>query len=181
MRLRFCLFVTIAALYGGCGLYGQSPAPPPTDIYANFVGNWVGSMNVGNGDHGGYTIQKLQIKITETKKNSRMRFVIVFDYDRRSGTSFLILDPTKDEMSFFCEGMPQDHYQTEGLAGFAKTGLGDFTATQTVKTHGHLEIYRGTYHLEPDSLSYTWDVSDDGKPFEKMSVVTVSREPAKKR
>ena len=180
MRLKFRIFVLTAVLCAGCRLHGQSPAPPPTDIYANFVGNWVGTVNVGNGDHGGYTIEKLRIKITETKKNSRMRIVNTYDYGGWTSTQFTILDPTKEEMIAFFLGMPQDHYQTEGLAKFAKTGLGDFTATQTVTDHGHLDVYRVTFHLEPDSLSYTCDLSEDGKPFEKLSLLKVSREPAKK-
>ncbi len=189
------LFVVGAAGFGQVPVSGPGPAvgavagpavgavEAPVDIYANFVGTWVGTSRVLQ--HGVEVTQPLRVEVTEDAKKQHLRFFYAYGWDAREGfeyvTRVVTLDPSKGQMTWVETDNPRapDAVQhTAGLDAFAKTGFGVFNAGYEFGDQGHQVANRCMYVLNSDLFSYVWYESVDGKPFALYSVTQLTREHA---
>jgi hypothetical protein len=169
-------FISLFTLTCATGL-SQTTTTPKADIYANFLGTWVGS------DH--YLKNNvpvdisLELTITETKKKDAIRCDYTYskkgqkDYDRT--TRFLTLLPATSEMILQWKGEDKDHYKASGLDEFSQAGLGTFTAVTTLMVNGQKTMYRGTFELGKDSFKYQWEKSLDGRDFNVSAIFLLTR------
>jgi hypothetical protein len=184
-----CLVALVLLMVGSVGL-GQATAPgsgevstAPIDIYANFVGTWVGTHRFW--EDGAERTEPAKIEITEEKEKQRLRLLYVFGQlwarDLNDAVLFITLDPSKGEMtSYFSRhsALPHKPQHAVGLGDFTKTGYGNFTTTdEEVSPDGHRTVSRTTYVLDADVFGYVMSQSVDGKPFATFSVFKLRREP----
>ena len=155
----------------------QTPATTKPDIYANFIGVWVGTGTYMK-DHV-RTTTPLEVTITETKE----KHAILLDYvrskkgekDYARSTKILTLLPASSEMLMYWKGEDQDHYTVPGLDEFLKIGFGAFNAFLSYVESGHTTTYRATFQLQKDSFNYQWAQSLDGQGFVVSSVFLLTR------
>jgi hypothetical protein len=157
------------------GAHGQSISTPPTDIYADFVGTWVGVHYFVQDN--AVASMKVKIEVTESKKKDHLHFAYTWGEKGRKGfergSKWLTLKPSRNELDFHWDD--DDYYSPEtykvtGLDEFAKTGYGSFIAT------GMDDESRYLFKLGPDDFEYEWDKSLNGQPFSSESRFRLSRE-----
>jgi hypothetical protein len=182
-----CLAALVVLTVGSVGL-AQAPASgavaTPVDIYAKFVGTWVGSSRFWR--DGAEQTEHLKIEITEEKPKHRLRLVYTYGQPGEKGfdhrTRFITLDPAKGEMTSYFVGDTRTKHkplQAVGLAEFAKDGYGNFTMSEeSVDPDGRRVASRCTFVLDADVFGYLWAQSVDGGPFAPYSVIKLKREDA---
>jgi hypothetical protein len=175
----------LGALFLGSVSFGQAalPASSPVavDIYANFVGTWVGTSRVLR--EGAELSQPLRIEITETANKQGLRFFFTYGGDGQDGfehaTRVATLDPAKGEMTWVemdNPAAPDALRRTAGLEKFAQTGLGAFQTSYELGVRGHRLETRCTFVLHRDMFGYVYYQSVDGKPFTTYSVTRLTRQ-----
>jgi hypothetical protein len=172
------VFVTFAlVVYPAMGALGQQPATAQPDIYANFVGVWVGTGKYVK--DGKETIEALRITIQETKKKDGLRW----DYRYGTGekeddrpTRHVTFRPAKAEIVLQWDNDEGEHYKAVDLDVFAKNGYGAFYAINTNQEDGKKITYLLKIDLEPDTFRYAWFRSEDGKNFARDSSFVLKRE-----
>ena len=175
------LFVAIA-LSVGTAAYSQPALPQSIDVYANFVGNWVGVDHyLKDGNEGGKEITDLlRIEITEAKKKNRIRMVYTYGEKGQKGyahyTREVTLDPIGAEMIMEDDPGSSVKYHASGVDQFAKTGYGSFSATHTDNDHERPVASRVVFQLDPDHLNYQWSESVHGQPYFVTSTFKLVRE-----
>jgi hypothetical protein len=186
VKLKTVALVGMVALLGSVG-YGQSPASTPVavsapaDIYANFVGTWVGTTRVLR--EGAELTQPLRVEVTEDANRTHLRFFFSYSQQGEDGfehvTRVATFDTAKNEMTWQQADDPEapDALQhTAGLNAFAEKGYGAFNASYEIGVGNHHVVNRCTYVLHPDMFGYVWYESMDGKPFQTYSVTKLTRE-----
>ena len=108
---------------------------PPVDIYAGFVGTWIGTVDYL--DNGVHIKQGVVLECSETKKKDALKCQYTYGHKgekqfRRSMRT-ITLDPIKGIFTNVWAGGlwnadSEDSCQTVGLDTFAKTGKGVFMA-----------------------------------------------------
>lgn len=186
MSLRSISLVGLVAVFmsGSVG-FGQaaSPASSPVavDIYANFVGTWVGTSQVIR--EGAELSQPLKIEVTETANKRGLRFFFTYGEDGQDGyehaTRVATLDPVKGEMTWVETDNPKAPdalRRADGLEKFAETGLGAFQTDYETGVQGHHLATRCTFVLHREMFGYVYYQSVDGKPYETYSVTRLTRQ-----
>jgi hypothetical protein len=178
-----CLVALALLIVVPVGL-GQTPVVDSTkasvDIYANFVGSWVGTSRYAK--NGVEAREHIKLEITEETKKRRLRLEYTYGEKGEQGyerqTRFITLNPLKEEMtSIFTGDDRTPAYHTEGLDEFAKTGYGKFIViNQTKDASGLPTLFRCTYDLGADHFNYDWWQSVDGQTFRLYSVFRFIRE-----
>jgi hypothetical protein len=156
---------------------------PPADIYAGFVGTWIGS-----GDYpykGGIRIkQDVELECSGTKKKDALKCQYTFGhkgdklFHRIMHT--ITLDPVKGIYTSIWGGgwwgADSDvSYQTVGLDTFAKTGKGVFMAYGYGTKGSPTALQKGAFGLDEHTFVYRWDTSSDGKTFVNFSTFSFTR------
>lgn len=159
-------------------VHAQPPAAPPIDVYANFLGTWVGTNQ--HMEKGTAVETAVKLEITETKKNNAMRIDYTYgkqgEHDFGRETRFVTIASDKNIVMLQWKGEEEDPWAAQGLGDFMKTGLGVFTLQRVQGGAGNTTItYRGTFFLQPDTFSYQWEVSTDGKKFEATGIWELKR------
>jgi hypothetical protein len=178
MLARALGLVLLVALCCRVAAFGQAPATLSTDIYANFVGTWVGTDRYLK--DGAMITVLLRLEISETKKKDGLQ--CVYTYGEKGQKGFersqrrITLNPSDGEMTSQWKRHSTEHYKAKDLDEFAKTGLGTFTSATEVKEDGKTVMYEGVFSLSKDKFFYRWDKSSDGKTFVTNGVFTLERE-----
>lgn len=187
MKLRWISLVAMACLSGSSAGFGQRPgASPavvsaPADIYANFVGTWVGTTRVLH--EGADETVPVRVEVTEDANRRHLRFFFTFSSQGQKGfehvTRVATLDPVKGEMTWVEADNPKAPdalRHTAGLDAFARKGYGVFDASYEYGFGSHHLTGRCRFVLDPEVFGYVWYQSVDGKPFAKYSVTQLTRE-----
>ena len=183
---RESLVLLVSFLVGGVG-FGQGPTPGArtarADIYANFVGTWVGNTRVLRG--GDEQTTPIKIEVTEDANKTHLRFFFTFKEQGIEGFVHIArvatFDPVKGEMTWVATDRPEAPdalRHTVGLDDFARNGYGVFDASYEYGSGSHHLVGRCRYVLDPNLFGYVWYQSVDGKPFTKYSVTELTRETA---
>jgi hypothetical protein len=150
------------------------------DVTANFVGDWVGTAQ--NLEHGALTTSPVALRITETKKKNSIRLDYTYGkkgekgFDQSSRT--FSFGPKLSEVTSQWQHDSKEIYQATGLEKFAETGYGMFVVSDSVPRpgpDGKKRLYRCTFHLDPNNLSYEWEASLDGNKFLTTGLFTFMR------
>lgn len=186
MKLKTVALFGMIALLGSVG-YGQTPESTPVaiaapaDIYANFVGTWVGTTRVLR--DGAELSQPLRVEITEDANRTHLRFFFTYSEPGEEGfehvTRVAKFDREKNEMTWLQADEPAAPDALQHLAGlgaFAEKGYGAFNASYEIGVKNHHVVNRCTYVLHPDMFGYVWYESVDGKAFQTYSVTRLTRE-----
>ena len=164
--------------------HAQTPsvAPPPNlDVYANFLGDWVGT--VLQLDHGVVVTAPVELRVTESRNKDSMRFDYKFGRKRENHfvdiSRVITLNPKTSKVISQYKGASADKNEATELAKFAETGYGVFAFSRTLHASpGGTDVwsthpfYRCTFSLTPNTFSYQPEVSSDGKTFMPTSVYT---------
>lgn len=159
---------------------GQSAPSGQPDIYANFVGVWVGTDHYRN-DKDQDVTEDLRIEITESKKKDALECLYTYGHKGQKGFERkhrrITLDPTSAKMTSKFDGTDQDAYQTFGLSEFAVSGLGTFRAAKAEMIDGKKVLFLGLFTLDMDKFDYRWESSsDDAKTFAPFGSFSLHRE-----
>ena len=185
MKTGIAALIGLIVLLGSVG-FGQSPLPAAVsvstgpDIYANFVGTWIGTSRVLRDNS--ETTTPVKIEVTEDAYKKHLRFFFTFSESGRIGfdhvTRVATLNPTKNEMTWLetdRPNAPDAFRRTEGLDEFARKGYGVFEASFDYGFGNHHLVGRCHYILDPNMFTYIWYQSVDGGPIVKYSVTQVTR------
>jgi hypothetical protein len=146
----------------------------PADPYRSFVGQWSGRIVVDH-DHLPATVK---ITVTEGKDGRGMRWDYVFGKPGEKGyesvAKLIVLKPAEGRMLMHFKGSREQIYLTMGLDVVARDGVGQFSAS-ACSTRGKCSIC--TFDLQPNSLSYLWKTTPDGKTFDVYSEFVLTRDP----
>jgi hypothetical protein len=182
MNLRTLLLL----LFVSMATHAQTPSVPPSpnlDVYANFVGDWVGTVQ--ELDHGVIVTTPVELRVTESRKKDSMRFD--YKFGRKSENHYMdisrviTLNPETSKVTSLYTGGDgkKDVNEATGLAKFAETGYGVFAFSRTLHASpGGTDVwsthpfYRCTFSLKPNTFSYQPEISSDGKTFMPTSVYT---------
>ena len=169
-------------MFCSTGIFGQMSNMPSVDIYANFVGTWIGTNHFLK--DGVDTRELVRVEITETKKHDAI--ICNYSYGKKGEKGFnhrshrITLNPLKSEMTSRWDNEDTERLKTSGLDGFAATGLGIFTAAFTVASNPMISSSELTseclFRLDKDSFSYEWRDGHKGQPLVLESVVSLKRE-----
>src|ERR1700679_1187734 len=178
MKLMLRSLLVIVALIVGSATYSQAPVPSPVDIYAHFVGSWVGTDRYV--EDGAELNAPVRIQFKEAKKKNRLQMANIYGVKGQKDFSHqnrvITLEPSKAEMILSYEGGSSEKYQATGLDEFAKTGYGRFTATARDMDNGRPVPSRGGFQLEAHNLEYQWEKSINGGPYFVISKFKLTRE-----
>jgi hypothetical protein len=185
IMLARIFLVSLLFLLPGCvkKIAGQQSTPSQPDIYAGFVGTWVGTSSHFK-DRVETTTQSVRLVITENKKKTALKLSYTLgekgQKNFRHWSHGLVLIPTVKEMIYTYDGEYIDEvYRAVGLDDFAKTGLGTFSvATMRIRDNGTHIVWVGIFNLDPDHFTYNWDTSTDGKQAERYEMTALKRELA---
>ena len=182
MNRRVVWIVLAGLMSRGMG-FGQTavttPASVPVDVYAHFVGTWVGT----NEDqfHNAVRSMSVQIKITESKKKDSLKFAYTWGEKEQAGFSHglkvLILKPSANQVDFHWSDDGPEIYRLAGLDEFSKTGYGTLIGTVLLKDGERPTYDKFFLTLTPDSLEYATGEGADGQPFALRTKFKVHREP----
>jgi hypothetical protein len=156
----------------------QQTAGAPADIYANFVGVWVGTDK--NTENGKESIKTLRLIIEETKKKDGLKLKYEYgtkgkdDYDL--STRRITLRPATSEVTSEWQDSVKEHWKAVDLDLFAKSGLGVFYGTETEIDNKKKITWLIKFDLEQDTFRYGWFRSEDGKSFSPYSSFILRRE-----
>src|SRR6185437_10613621 len=119
-RMQYAGLGVLAAVFflsPGTESRSQARTAAPPDIYANFVGVWVGT------DHylkdGAEVTKPLRLTIEETKKKDAMRFM--YEYGTKGQKDYsqprrrITLNPSRAEMTSEWDDSAKDHWKALGL------------------------------------------------------------------
>jgi hypothetical protein len=166
------------------GLADASSPKVPVDpaiqaAYDHFVGEWSGT-DVYRSDHGMITIP-VTIAITETKDKKSLRFDYSYGHkgekDYSEQIRFLVLDPAKGEVTLNWQHDSKEHYTARELDEFVKTGYGALEFSNSEKMNGITMAFRCALTLTQDTLSYFWEESRNGAPFQVTGTFRFVRTP----
>jgi hypothetical protein len=154
----------------------------PVDIYAGFVGTWIGTADYPYNDV--RVKQGVVLECSETKKKDALKCQYTFghkgekNFHRAMHT--ITLDPIKGiYTSVWGGGLwgpgSEDSYQTVGLDIFAKTGKGVFMAYGYGTKGTPAAAYRVAFGLDEHAFVYRWKTSSDGKTFVDYSTFSFTR------
>jgi hypothetical protein len=173
--------LSLIILSGEMSLHCQTSSPP-VDIYAGFVGTWIGT---GDYPYNGVRIkQDIKLECSETKKKDALKCQYTFGH--KGETHFqrvmrtITLDPIKGIYTSVWGGGLWDagyenSYQTVGLDTFAKTGKGVFMAYGYGTKGTPTAVQKGAFGLDKDTFVYRWKTSSDGKTFVDSSTFSFTR------
>jgi hypothetical protein len=182
--MRAVRALTLIILSCEMSLHCQTSSPP-IDIYAGFVGTWIGTGDYPIKD-GVRIKQYVELECSETKKKDALKCQYIFghkgDKNFHRAMHTITFDPIKGVYASVWGGgwWGADYdqtYQTVGLDTFAKRGKGVFMAS----THGTKGTPRAVMNivlgLDENTFVYRWDTSSDGKTFVKFSTFSFTRGP----
>jgi hypothetical protein len=171
------IIASALTLYPHAVALAQQTAPTQPDIYANFVGVWIGI------DHylkdGKETTEPLRLTIQETKKKDAMKWEYVYgtgDQKDDRPTRHVTFHPAKAEIILQWGRDEADHYKAVDLESLAKNGYGAFYAISTNQEDGKKVTHLAKFDLEANTFRYAWFHSEDGKNFSKDSSFLLRRE-----
>jgi hypothetical protein len=155
---------------------------PPVDIYAGFVGTWIGTVDYPDNDV--RIKQGVVLECWETKKNDALKCQYTFGH--KGEKKFLrvmrtiTLDPIKGiYTSVWGGGLwdagSEDSCQTVGLDTFAKTGKGVFMAYCFGAKGTPTAVQKVAFGLDERAFVYRWKTSSDGKTFVDYSTSSFTR------
>jgi hypothetical protein len=172
----------LVATFCSTSIFGQMPNTSTVDIYANFVGTWIGTNHFLK--DGVDTRHLVRVEITETKKHDAI--ICNYTYGKKGEKGFdhrslrITLNPLKSEMTLLWNNEDTNHLKTSGLDSFAATGLGTFTGAFTAASNQMISASETTYevlfHLEKDSYNYEWRSGRKGQALVLESVFSLKRE-----
>ena len=88
MKVRqLIIFLFFSASMSACPQTPSVTPPPNLDVYANFVGNWVGT--VMQLDHGVMVATSVELRVTESQKKDSMRFD--YKFEKKATITFKII------------------------------------------------------------------------------------------
>ncbi|WP_353067052.1 hypothetical protein RBB77_10065 [Tunturibacter psychrotolerans] len=163
----------------GMRALSQTPSvipSPKLDVYANFVGDWVGTVK--KSDHGVMVTTSVELSVAESPKKNSMRFD--YTYEKKDENHYrdisriMTLDPKTSKVTSQYKGDNKEASEAVGLAEFAETGYGSFVVSRKERSDAY-PFYRCTFSLTPNTFSYQPEVSSDGKTFMPTSVYTFTR------
>jgi hypothetical protein len=188
--MNFRTLILLLLLPVSMTVCAQTPSVVPTtalDVYANFVGDWVGTVQ--NLHNGAVTTEAVELRVTETPKQDAMHF----EYTHSDCTEmnfgrfsrFITLNPTSSEVTSqygtnwqkMNKGRDKGLFNATGLAKFAETGYGTFTFSGKSGIP-KFPFYRCTFRLSPNTFSYENEASSDGKAFKTTYAYTFNRKKA---
>ena len=168
-----------ALLFLGHAESDRAQTPPTTqpDIYANFVGVWVGVDH--HSKDGKDATELLRLTITETKKKDGMKWDYLYNTGEKKEdryTKHMIFHPAKAEIVMQWDEGDKEHFKAVDLDVLAKNGYRVFYATNTYQQDGKRVTYLVKFDLEADTFRYGWFYSEDGKNFIQDSSFLLKRE-----
>ncbi len=147
-------------------LWAQSSAP--SDVYAHFVGDWVGTDRYA--EAGQLLTKPLTLHVTELPKQKG----ILLEYHFGDGAQVpfehpvkktIRLDLAQHQVVIHFRAFETAYYEAAGLNDFATQGLGTFAVRTTQLEHGSPVMYRGSYHLSQEEFSWMWERAEKGQTF----------------
>jgi len=180
-RMQYAGLGVLAAVFflsPGTESRSQARTAAPPDIYANFVGVWVGT------DHylkdGAEVTKPLRLTIEETKKKDAMRFM--YEYGTKGQKDYsqprrrITLNPSRAEMTSEWDDSAKDHWKALGLDLFAQKNLGLFRAVAADEENGKKVVWVETFDLGKDTFRYVVERSEDGRTFAITKTFVLNRE-----
>jgi hypothetical protein len=179
--MRAVRVLTLIILSYEMSLHCQTSSPP-VDIYAGFVGTWIGSADYPY--YGVRIKQEVEVHCSETKKKDALK--CQYTYGHKGEKQFhrvmhtITLDPIKGIYTSVWGGGLWDagsnlSYQTVGLDTFAKTGKGVFMAYGYGTKGTPQAIEKAAFDLDEHKFVCRWDTSSDGKTFVDYSTFSFTR------
>jgi hypothetical protein len=174
--------LTLIILSCEMSLHCQTPSPP-VDIYAGFVGTWIGTGDYPIKD-GVRIKQDVELECSETTKKDALKCQYAFghkgDKNFRRAIHTITLDPIKGIYTSVWGGgwWGADYdqtYQTVGLDTFAKRGKGVFMASAFGTKGTPRAVMNIAFGLDEHTFVYRWDTSSDGKTFVNFSTFSFTR------
>jgi hypothetical protein len=173
--------LTLILLSCEMSLHCQTSSPP-VDIYAGFVGTWIGTVDYP--DNGVHIKQDVVLECSETKKKDSLKCQYTYGHKgekqfRRSMRT-ITLDPIKGiYTNVWAGGLwnadSEDSCQTVGLDTFAKTGKGVFMAYCYGAKGTPTAVQKVAFGLDEHAFVYRWKTSSDGKTFVDYSTFSFTR------
>ena len=176
MKHLYPICLLSALLLGGTLLQSQTQTDQQLHgLYSHFAGTWIGK-------HEDYTKTPtletpLRIEIREDTKKRNLRLEYFYgtkgqkSYDHL--VRFMSIDPSASIVTLNWNHDSKEHYKAEPLSELLSQGYGDLKFSGTLLG----TLYRGSFHLSPDHLSYFWEKSADSTHFYKTADWTLTREP----
>ncbi|MES2391670.1 MAG: hypothetical protein V4555_08520 [Acidobacteriota bacterium] len=163
-KLTSQLAVAALALSLHAGACAQAVTPDPD---RNFIGTWSGTILVDR-DH---DASPVHLTITEKPDGSGTLWSYEFGLPGQKGhktaSKAMRLLPNAERLQSQWSGYPQVTFSTTGLEAFAQTGYGKFIVAEAYNRSAFLftkhVISQGTFELQPDTMSYRWEVTTNGK------------------
>lgn len=122
----------------------------------------------------------LRLEIADNPKKSELRLVYTYGIKGQKGydhsVRFMSIKPATSLIELHWQHEIVGRYKANGLTEVLNAGYGKFTFGGTINTVGTDRIYVCIFHLEPNSLIYLWEKSDDGVTFYKTGDWTLNRE-----
>jgi hypothetical protein len=183
---KLILFLLFSGSMRACPQTPSVNPSPNIDVYANFVGDWVGTVTHLN--HGVMETTSVKLRVTESDKKDSMRFE--YKYGKTGDNHFvdlsriMTLDPKTSKVTSLYKGGndKKDTDEAVGLEKFAETGYGVFSFSRKLPaSSGGKDIwsthpfYRCTFSLSPKTFAYQPEISSDGKTFAPTAVYTFTR------
>jgi hypothetical protein len=180
--MKFCTLTLLLLAPVSITICAQTPSYAPTtapDVYANFIGDWVGTVQ--QLDHGVIGATPVELWVTESRNKDSMRFD--YKFGRKVENHFvdisrvITLNPETSKVTSQYKGDHKEVNEATGLVKFSETGYGVFAFSRTIHANpggvgSHPSFYRCTFSLTPNTFSYQPEISSDGKTFMPTSVYT---------
>lgn len=180
MRLTRLLSVLLLFVVAG-GVIAQAPAPSPELALSHFVGTWTG---VGQNFTATPTeTVPLTVVVTQETHSKHPALHMEYTYGTKGTktydhiTRYLWFDPAKSQVVFEWKHAGKDVFEARGLETFFASGYGSFTVANVVLEARGDAYYHGLFMLGPQTWTYSWERSTDGKVFTKRSDWTLTRQP----
>ena len=156
-------------------MHAQTAASAKPDIYANFVGVWVGTDKYLK--DGKEITRAVRVTIQETKNGMKWDYVYgTGDQKDDRYTRLVTFHPSKSEIIFRYDDAEAEHFKAVDLDALEKNGYGVFYATNAYGEEGKKTTYLVKFDLEADTFRYGWFHSEDGKNFAQTSSYSLKRE-----
>jgi hypothetical protein len=182
---KLILFLLFSGSMRACPQTPSVNPSPSIDVYANFVGDWVGTVMQLN--HGVMESTSVELRVTESDKKDSMRFEYTFE--KKADDHFLdisrviTINPRTSQVTSQYKGArKKDVNESAGLEKFAETGYGVFSFSRKLPvSSGGKDVwsthpfYRCTFSLSPKTFAYQPELSSDGKTFAPTAVYSFTR------
>jgi len=131
------------ALFPPAVALAQQTSNAQPDIYANFVGVWVGTDTYL--ENGREVTEPERVIVVESKKKDSMNWKYEDGTKGRKGydrySRQITLSPADSEITLVWENSVSEKLKAADLDTFAKTGLGTFSAVKTKEDDGKTSIW----------------------------------------